>query len=334
MVAPLQPRFIGVLHNRGMKPFLHRLLLVVWLGLLCLGAAAQENPAPVDESSREVEKSDEDFRRRMELEDARQRNLGYTLPPETYAQQQEKIDKLPEESRDNIRDQLIEVIVENGEWEPGDALRDYPYEPTAAALADPELLQRENEAWNEQIEKYHRREAAAFGSYHGPVAGPGNPQGAGQQGQGAQAGQTGGAGAGGNGSGQAAADGSEGAAGGGTYEPYQANRNSGEERVSTAGVEQSALDFLQGQQGGNATGSPASSSLEVPGGAPRDAGSPGEESPLMEPPGAEADEADAENAAAAEAASERDVDLNTPGLIAIEDLDKLEGAESETDEAD
>jgi hypothetical protein len=322
-----------------MKLTLHRLALAVWLGLLCLGAAAQENPAPDDASSREVEKSDEDFRRRMELEDARQRNLGYTLPPETYAQQQEKIDKLPEESRDHIRDQLIEVIVENGEWEPSDALRDYPYEPTAAALADPELLQRENEAWNEQIEKYHRREAAAFGSYHGPVAGPGNPQGAdqpGQQGQGPQAGLSGdgGAGAGGNGSGQTAADGSEGAAGGGTYEPYQANRKSGEERVSTAGVQQSALDFLQGQQGGNATGSPASSSPEVPGGAPGDAGSPEAESPRTEPPEAEAGEADAENAAAAETASERDLDLSTPGLIAIEDLDKLEGAESETDEAD
>ena len=74
---------------------------------------------------------------------ARQRDLGYTLPPETYAQQQEKIDKLPQESRDNIRDQLVDIIVEDGDWEPSDALKDYPYEPTAAARADPELMQRE-----------------------------------------------------------------------------------------------------------------------------------------------------------------------------------------------
>ena len=51
-------------------------------------------------------------------------------------------------------------------------------------MGDPELMQQEQEAWDEQIEKYHKREAAAFGTYIGPVPGPGNPEGAeGQDGQ-------------------------------------------------------------------------------------------------------------------------------------------------------
>ena len=41
------------------------------------------------------------------------------------------------ESRDNIRDQLVDVIMENGEWEPKDALEEYPYQPTATAQSDP-----------------------------------------------------------------------------------------------------------------------------------------------------------------------------------------------------
>ncbi len=138
---------------------------------------AQETEEEAVRDSTEVEESDEAYRRRMELEDARQRDLGYTLPPETYAQEQEKLDKLPEESRNNIRDQLVDIIVENGDWEPSDALKDYPYEPTAAAQGNPELMQQEQEAWDEQIEKYHKREAAAFGTYLGPVPGPGNPDG-------------------------------------------------------------------------------------------------------------------------------------------------------------
>jgi hypothetical protein len=131
----------------------------------------------------------------------------------------EKIDKLPEESRDNIRDQLLDIIMKNGEWEPKDALEEYPYEPTAAAKSDPELMEREQEAWDEQIEKYHQREAAAFGTHRGPVPGPGNPAGqeGGQQGDGAQQG-------GQQGSGQDGSDGGDSGEGSkGTYEPYQSS---------------------------------------------------------------------------------------------------------------
>src|SRR5512134_2970188 len=120
-------------------------------------ALAQDPPADddADGSSQQVEESDEEFRRRMELEDARTRDLGFPTPAASPPEDLEKIDKLPEKSRDNIRDQLIDVIVENGEWEPFDALREYPYEPTAAAQAEPDLLQQEQEAWDEQIRKYH-----------------------------------------------------------------------------------------------------------------------------------------------------------------------------------
>jgi len=286
------------MHNPGMNGVL--------LFLVCALLVPLASPQPLlaqtpddgsDGTTREVEESDEAYRRRMELEDARQRDLGYTLPAETYAQQQEKIDKLPEESRDNIRDQLVDIIVENGEWEPGDALKDYPYDPTAAAKADPDLLQQEQDAWDEQIEKYHKREAAAFGTYLGPVPGPGNPNG--EEGPSRQGGAAEGAE---SGAGQQAADGAEQAAGiagsatsAGTYEPYQPNNSHAEDEVSTAGAQQSALEFLTG--------------LQLPDG-PRAA-----QSPSLQ-------------------AGDEGSEAATPGIIAIEDLDRLEGTERPDEAAD
>lgn len=273
------------------------------------GLYAQDSGDETDGRSTEVEESDEAYRRRMELEDARQRNLGYTLPAESYAAQQDKLDKLPEESRDNIRDQLVDMIVENGEWEPSDALKDYPYEPTEAAQADPDLLEREQAAWDEQIDKYHKREAAAFGTYLGPVPGPGNPtgeQGGAQGAEGAegseQAGarQSGGAGEG-DGAEQGGQDGPAGMAG--TYSPGQSGRGASEEEVSTAGAQQSALDFLRALQGQGQVQAVA------------------ETAPQQSDTAAES----AQDRPADEAA---EIDLTTPGIIAIEDLDKLEGAEA------
>jgi hypothetical protein len=322
---------------------LQNLLCTLWLALPGLPTLqAQETTEATGGSSAEVEESDEAYRRRMELEDARQRDLGYTLPPETYAAKQEKLDKLPEESRDNIRDQLVDIIVENGDWEPSDALKDYPYEPTAAARADPELMQQEQEAWDEQIEKYHKREAAAFGTYLGPVPGPGNPdgaegqeqpgegnegsdQGSGQQGEGAGAEQGSQQGA------EGAEDSEPGSAG--TYEPYQSNRTQSEEAVSTAGVQQSALDFLKSLQG------PGQAANEAAGSAPG-APSQGDPAPAAAASGTAQAAADSNpQQPAAEQATEPvqatdptvEIDLETPGIIAIEDLEKLEGAESPED---
>jgi hypothetical protein len=96
-------------------------------------APAQQAETPVDEdgSSKQTEQSDESFRRSRELEDARARDRTYVDNTYTAQTELEKIDKLPEESRDNIRDQLVDIIVEDGEWEPSDALKEYPYEATA-----------------------------------------------------------------------------------------------------------------------------------------------------------------------------------------------------------
>src|SRR5210317_855512 len=208
---------------------------VVLLDFFALPSAFAQDAEPSgddDDSSERVEQRDDSYRQQMELEDARSRDRTYIDNTYTQSAGQEKIDKLPKESRDNIRDQLVDVIVENGEWEPKDALGEYPYTPTAAAEADPELKQQEQEAWEEQIEKYHEREAAAFGTYRGPVPGPGNPTGqeGGQQGQDSQQGQQGGQQGSGQG-GQSGGEGSSGAGSAGTYEPYQSSSSSSEDEV-------------------------------------------------------------------------------------------------------
>ena len=190
-----------MVHNRVMIR-IRLILLALALGGSWLPVVLAQDAEPAgdqDDSSEQVEQRDDSYRRQMELEDARSRDRTYVDNTYTPSGDLEKIDKLPPESRENIRDQLVDIIMENGEWEPSDALEEYSYEPTAAAQADPELMEQEQEAWDEQIEKYHEREAAAFGSYRGPVPGPGNPngqeseqpggeQGGGQSGQGGEGG--------------------------------------------------------------------------------------------------------------------------------------------------
>jgi hypothetical protein len=281
-------------------------------------APAQQAETPVDEdgSSKQTEQSDESFRRSRELEDARARDRTYVDNTYTAQTELEKIDKLPEESRDNIRDQLVDIIVEDGEWEPSDALKEYPYEATAAAESDPELKEQEQEAWDEQIEKYHEREAAAWGSHSGPVPGPGNPSGQ----EGGQAGEQGGQGGSGGGQGEGGGSGSP-----GTYQP---GSNGSADEVSTAGVSESALDFLKGRQ----------QSSTQPGGQPPSAAQQAQEQQAQEQ---QAQEQSSEQQQAAQESSEEqsepqqesieDVDLDTRGIIAIKDLDKLEGAAPEDD---
>jgi hypothetical protein len=328
-----------------MNSWLHRLLFSLLLALAVLSPLhAQDPAAEQDGDSREVEESDEEYRRRMELEDARQRDLGYTLPAPTYAQKQEKLDKLPEESRDNIRDQLVDIIVENGDWEPSDALREYPYEPTAAAVADPELMQQEQEAWDEQIGKYHKREAAAYGTYLGPVPGPGNPDGgegggqAGESNEGTEQGAGQESGSTGPGAQQEMQGGAQGGAGAaaGSYDPYQSNRSRSEDAVSTAGVEQSALEFLKamrGQEPAAAAPSTPAAQTEV---AASEAAAANPQA-AAEPVQADAEQQPAEQSSQQESESASDAeqqqstdqtvefDLTTPGIIAIKDLEKLEG---------
>jgi hypothetical protein len=271
--------------------------------------ASDPNAAPAD--SQQVEESDEAFRRRMELEDARHRDPAYVDPQDGYQRQLEKIDRLPEASRDNIREQLIDIILENGEWSPEDARREYPYRPSAAAREDAALASREQEAWDEQIEKYHAREAAAFGAYRGPASGPGNPDGA--EGGAESSGDGGEAGAGqGQGGQQGESDqaGSAGAAG--TYEPYRSDHQAANDAASTAGVSESALEYLRGRQ------------AQTDGAMAASAGAPANPASRDESTASDA-EATARSAEQSEDATE--ADENTPrdlrGILAIEDLDKL-----------
>lgn len=332
------------MHNLPMAPALQWLACSLWLALAALSPLHAQEPADDQgRNSSEVEESDEEYRRRMELEDARQRDLGYTLPTPTYAQKQEKLDKLPEESRDNIRDQLVDIIVENGDWEPSDALKDYPYEPTAAAVGDPELMQQEQEAWEEQIEKYHKREAAAYGTYLGPVPGPGNPDG--EQGEGDAGESAEGSEQDGGQEGSGAQDGAqEEAAPGataGSYDPYQSNRSQSEEEVSTAGAQQSALEFLKAMQG-QAPASPASAEAEATANATTQANTQAPAASAQTAPAGEAAEAsdqqesDTANEAAQQESTDTtiELDLTTPGIIAIEDLEKLEGTTTKGEHRD
>jgi hypothetical protein len=299
------------------------LLLLALAGTGTTSAQEQQQPGDEDGSSERVESSDEAYRRRMELEDARRQDPSYTDPVDTYKKEQEKIDKLPEESRDNIRDQLIDVIVENGEWEPSDALETYPYEPSEAARSDPMLKEQEQEAWDEQIEKYHEREAAAFGAHRGPVPGPGNPTGQEGGGEAAEGQQQGGDQGGGSGS--AGGEGGSGSAG--TYQPRQSNRKDSENEVSTAGVSESALDFLRGK-------GRKAQAADAPLGdvAPDQPSTDGQEQSAAQWAAQQQQQQQQQQQEAEQAAEEAqneappETDLVTPGIIAIKDLDKLEGA--------
>lgn len=334
----LQLAFSHKVDNGVMLKFLHILGLTLLLTLPGLPLAMGQETEPAgdeDGSSEQVEQQDDSYRRQMELEDARSRDRTYVDTAYDTKVDQEKIDKLPEESRDNIRDQLIDVIVENGDWEPSDILEDYPYEPSAAAQSDPDLEEREQEAWDEQIEKYHEREAAAFGSHRGPVPGPGNPTGqeGGQAGDGSQQGQQG------NGQGGENGGGAGGSGTAGTYQPGQSASGESSDENSTAGVSESALDFLRGGRGRQEApqqGSPGSeqqqaqaqeqaqAQAEAQAEAQEQAQAEAREQAQQEQLEMAAQESEEQQSEQAQETSD-EVRMDTPGIIAIKDLDKLEG---------
>jgi Ni/Co efflux regulator RcnB len=312
------------------------ILLVMSVSVAGTVAFAQDQQVTGDQdgSSQQVEESDEAYRRRMELEDARRANPTYTDPVDSYRRDLEKIDKLPEESRENIRDQLVDVIMQNDDWKPGDALNEYPYEPSAAAQADAELMQQEQEAWDEQIEKYHARESAAFGAYRGPVEGPGNPDGAegGQGSEGSEGGQQGQHGSeGGQQGGQGEQSESSQAS---TYQPYQSQSSSRNDAESTAGVSESALDFLKkrqsGQPSGQANGQEANQQPGQPAGEQASENS-AQQQQMAQDSSQESSQQDSQQSETSQEQAEdsqepeQPVDPDMRGIIAIEDLNKLEG---------
>ncbi len=283
-------------------------LLIISATLFTGLVYAQDSSGTDDQenSSEQAEAREDAYRKQMELEGSREQD---TFANTTYSTQakQEKIDKLPKESRENIRDQLTDIIIENGQWEPFDALREYPYEPSEAAQTDPGLREREEEAWAEQVEKYNQREANAYGASRPSM--PGNdaqqdgtsPDDKGQkghagqeqseagkpEGEGEQQGETqGGEGESQGEQGQQGSRGSTSPSSASSYEPYQPQQNDDNDEISTAGVSESALDFLKARQQSGSSNSGQQASPE-------------------------------------QAMDQSEVII--PGTIAIEDLDKLEG---------
>ncbi len=331
---------------------LHRIILLLIISAFLAGAVLIESVHAQDSTNRNNEDSDsgeraeatEDaYRKRMELQDARDKN---TFTNSTYTAQvkQEKIDKLPKESRDNIRAQLTDIIIENGQWEPSDILNENPYTPTEAAEGDPALREQEEEAWSEQLEKYHQREAAAFGASRPPMPGSnsqqaaGGPEGSGQEQDGQSDSQDGSQGEGeqqgkekdGQGeTGQQDGQGENGSAGSaGSYDPYQSQQNDRTDEISTAGVSESALDFLKAQQG-QGSGDPGQMS---PG--EEDAQQAAEEQSTQQQASlSQAQENPAEPPPDSQDSQQQSVtDPVIPGTIAIKDLNKLEGLEDLEDE--
>jgi hypothetical protein len=241
-------------------------LLLLWTGLLLASLVSAQDEAtatdPADEKankgSQETEYSDDNYRRFMELKDEPTRTS--TLPTNSYQSGTEKLDELPEASQKHLRNQLREIILESDEWAPGDENGEYPFVASEAGEKNPELKQQEVEAWGELVGKYHEREAQIYanaersdsaagtdggqsgsdqaqaesgesagseGSNTGEDVGKGEQKRPGQEGQSAQT--------------QAANNGNEGS------DSSSASANAGDPNaISTAGVSQSALEYLTG----------------------------------------------------------------------------------------
>ncbi len=321
-----------------------RFLLLLLLSLGCLIEAQAQQSAPQtgenDESSEHTEETEEAYRRRMELEGARDQET-FTNTSYTAQREQEEIDKLPEESQKNIRKQITDIIIENDQWEPSDVLEDYPYEPTEAAAKDPVLREQEEEAWAEQVDKYHKREAGAFGATRPPM--PGNDQqqpGADSSGDGEQIAEQAGKPGGGEGEsgqqGEQSGDGETGTAG--SYEPYQSGSQKDGDDISTAGVSQSALDFLLGKQG-QAPGGSAGSQQQgqapslADGSDPQQGQASGGTDQGESPPDQNADLADSgsEQQQSSDEQAVQDSPEQAPdGSLPIEQLEQLQGVAAQS----
>jgi len=198
-------------------------------------AAAAGKSAPPD--SQAVDASEDNYRRFMELKDDRIKRGSLPLAAYEAPTDSERLGTLPEASQKHLRNQLREVILANGRWTPGTAKVEHPYVPSEAALKDPQLKRREASAWAELLEKYNEREAQNYarnqaarsgqpGQRNGDQKEPGEKQGrqattAGQQTQGERPGER------------------------ERGEGYAPPGGPDDDAASTAGVSQSALEFLQ-----------------------------------------------------------------------------------------
>ncbi len=293
------------------------MFILISLMSITIDGWAQDTDTPAEEDSTQVDESEEQYRRRMELEEARtrvddilrQNSSTNTSPPEG-------IDRLPPESQRHLRDQLKKVIMSNGEWTPQDAGKEYPYEPSEAAKSDPELQKIEEEAWADLVAEYHEREAAVHaspgtqGSGDDDISG-GQSGNAGQSGAGGQTGKKGDSG-GGSSSGQKS-----------PQKSPQQSSSSEDEGPSTAGTSQSALDFLKGMMGGG-------NSEETPEGTSE--GTAPSEAQDTDPQGNPQEADPSQSSEQTQTSSEDNKEQTTPpaGSLAISDLQKLGGTSAES----
>jgi hypothetical protein len=272
------------------------------LGLLPCAVLGQEETPPTEaaaeaeQQSQEVEISEDNYRRFMELRDPRITRPAMPVMQSAPADGLEKMDSLPEASRRHLRDQLREIILASDPWTPENAGELYPFEPSEEARLDPELRGLENEAWKELVGKYHEREAELYaqrqrGGMNGDTnggetaaqarqeAGPGQGRagqaggrqaGEGQEGQGQQ-------GRGQQGQGQ---EGQAGQSADGTVSAEELARSAAARaagrssvdspvrnpRPESEGATESALEFLTGAAGRSGEGTPVRNAEEASGG--------------------------------------------------------------------
>jgi hypothetical protein len=225
--------------------------------LLAPAVYSQQEPEPAEEEvgqsepaadSGQVEANEDIYRQFMELKDGLQQRAPSPQDSWQSRSRLQKLDELPEDSQKHLRNQLREVIVEGGAWQPGDQDKDYPYVPSEAARENARLQRQEAEAWGELLDSYHAREAQIYAnaarsqaasatvSLQREAAQPGTEgaEGVGRESQGAQAG--------------APAIRAE-----TRRDSFAPGAQAGSQAPGEQGVAQSAMDFLQqsGYQAGS-----------------------------------------------------------------------------------
>ena len=260
-------------------------VLLLWSGLLLAPLVVAQAVAPSTEpggeestvektspGSQEVEYNEDNYRRFMELKNENLQKssmLTNAFQPGT-----QKLDELPETSQKHLRNQLREIILEEGEWAPGDENKEYPYVPSEAAQSNPGLAQQEAEAWGELVGKYQQREAQIYANSSRSKSASGAEDGApGASRAQANAGESAGSnssnpGEAGDGDGQKQSGQQQQSASKArerTYSSSSASSSSPDDpdAVNTSGVSQSALEYLMSKNK-TANGSPAGTSQDDP----------------------------------------------------------------------
>jgi hypothetical protein len=210
------------------------------------GSEKTAGAKPKDETadSRAVDASEDNYRRFMELKDDRIKRSDLPLAAYEAPTDPQRLGTLPEASQKHLRNLLREVILENGQWTPEVAKAEHPYVPSEAAVKDPQLRRREASAWDELLEKYNEREAENYARNQAArSAQQGRDKGKGEK-------------AGGGKEGQQAASASKAAAGSEQRERRDgyAPADSDDDADSTAGVSESALEFLRRNHSGALSG--------------------------------------------------------------------------------